>query len=63
MRHPAHTPTGPADLTLALALVTERAPRGTGRAPELRTATATATTTATGRGRRAARRRAAAVRG
>ncbi|MES9509710.1 hypothetical protein ABWJ92_25385 [Streptomyces sp. NPDC000609] len=64
MHHPAHTPTGPADLALPLALVTERAPHGTDRAPELRTATATATTTtATGRGRRAARRRATAVRG
>ncbi|GAA2410469.1 hypothetical protein GCM10010433_06580 [Streptomyces pulveraceus] len=59
MHHPAHTPTGPADLALPLALVTERAPHGTGRAPELRTASATAT----GRGRRAARRRATAVRG
>ncbi|MFJ1619743.1 hypothetical protein ACIODX_05080 [Streptomyces sp. NPDC088190] len=65
MHHPAHTPTGPADLALPLALVTERAPRGTDRAPELRTATATATTTTatTGRRRRAARRRATAVRG
>ncbi|MEU2837018.1 hypothetical protein ABZ776_07930 [Streptomyces sp. NPDC007076] len=66
MHHPAHTPTGPADLALPLALVTERDPRGTDRAPELRTATATATTTTattTGRRRRAARRRATAVRG
>ncbi|WP_329196151.1 hypothetical protein [Streptomyces sp. NBC_01435] len=66
MHHPAHTPTGPADLALPLALLTERAPHGTDRAPELRTATTTATTTTattTGRRRRAARRRATAVRG
>ncbi|MEU6925138.1 MULTISPECIES: hypothetical protein [unclassified Streptomyces] len=68
MHHPAHTPTGPADLALPLALVTERAPHGTDRAPELRTATATTaatttTATTTGRRRRAARRRATAVRG
>ncbi|MFD8691543.1 hypothetical protein [Streptomyces sp. NPDC059651] len=63
MHHPTDTPTGPADLTLPLALLTvlaEPAPAdGSGadrpRATELRT---------TGnRGRRAARRRATAVRG
>ncbi|MFH8474523.1 hypothetical protein [Streptomyces sp. NPDC018000] len=56
--HPAHTPTGPADLALPLALVTELATHGTTRkrrAPEVRAAA--------GRKRRAARRRAAAVRG
>ncbi|MFE6666864.1 hypothetical protein ACFVFH_25275 [Streptomyces sp. NPDC057697] len=59
MHHPAHTPTGPADLALALALVTERAAHGADRAPELGTAAAATT----GRRRRAGRRRAAAVRG
>ncbi|MFE7352208.1 hypothetical protein ACFU8Q_03160 [Streptomyces sp. NPDC057543] len=56
MHHPAQTPAGPADLALPLALVSEllmeRAPE---RVPEVRTATA--------RKRRAARRRAATVRG
>ncbi|MFI5773313.1 hypothetical protein ACIA74_33335 [Streptomyces sp. NPDC051658] len=55
MHHPAHTPTGPADLALPLALVTEQAAHGPRRAPEVRATT--------GRGRRAARRRAVAVRG
>ncbi|MFH8518316.1 hypothetical protein ACH4CE_25150 [Streptomyces gelaticus] len=56
MHHPAHTPTGPADLALPLSLVAEQAAHGPRRAPEL--------PAATGRGRRAARRRrAAAVRG
>ncbi|MFJ1544842.1 hypothetical protein [Streptomyces sp. NPDC088246] len=58
MHHPTQPPTGPADLALPLALVTELAARGTSeppRAPEVRTAA--------GRKRRAARRRAAAVRG
>ncbi|MFG3528633.1 hypothetical protein ACGF8B_18050 [Streptomyces sp. NPDC047917] len=55
MHHPDHTPTGPADLALPLALVSEQAAHGTDRAPEVRTATA--------RKRRAARRRAMAVRG
>ncbi|MFG2627871.1 hypothetical protein [Streptomyces sp. NPDC048473] len=58
MHHPTHTPTGPADLALPLAVVTELAARGTAeppRAPEVRTAAS--------RKRRAARRRAAAVRG
>ncbi|MEU9462795.1 hypothetical protein [Streptomyces sp. NPDC048312] len=55
MHHPAHTPTGPADLALPLALVSERATHGTDRAPEVRTAA--------DRKRRAARRRATAVRG
>ncbi|MEE1767883.1 hypothetical protein PUR34_06725 [Streptomyces sp. JV185] len=58
MHHPAHTPTGPADLVLPLALLAEQAAHGPRRAPELRTAAAT------GPARRAARRRrAAAVRG
>ncbi|MFF2330127.1 MULTISPECIES: hypothetical protein [unclassified Streptomyces] len=59
--HPSHTPTGPADLALPLALVTELTARGAGgatRAPEIRT-----TRTPASRKRRAARRRAAAVRG
>ncbi|MFE7108290.1 hypothetical protein ACFU98_23450 [Streptomyces sp. NPDC057575] len=64
MHHPAHTPTGPADLALPLALLVtlstrdEPAGRGTSgadRAPEVRAAAA--------RKRRAARRRAAAVQG
>ncbi|MFJ2914187.1 hypothetical protein ACIO8F_33345 [Streptomyces sp. NPDC087228] len=72
MHHPARTPTGPADLALPLALVAElltglatepatglltdgAAERVPGRVPEVRTAAA--------RERRAARRRAAAVRG
>ncbi|MFD7497566.1 hypothetical protein ACFV8T_35370 [Streptomyces sp. NPDC059832] len=55
MHHPAHTPTGPADLALPLALVMERAAHGPRRVPEVRTTT--------DRGRRAARRRAMAVRG
>ncbi|MER6101852.1 hypothetical protein ABT115_05770 [Streptomyces sp. NPDC001832] len=58
MHHPTHTPTGPADLALPLALATELATHGNAerlRAPEVRTAA--------GRKRRAARRRAAAVRG
>ncbi|MFB6871121.1 hypothetical protein [Streptomyces sp. NPDC056323] len=56
MHHPAHTPTGPADLALPLALLATLAtPSGAGRAPEVRAAAA--------RKRRAARRRAAAVRG
>ncbi|MET8742699.1 hypothetical protein [Streptomyces sp. NPDC004728] len=55
MHHPAHTPTGPADLALPLALLATLAtPSGAGRAPEVRAAA---------RKRRAARRRAAAVRG
>jgi hypothetical protein len=54
MHHPAHTPTGPADLALPLALVAEQATPGTDRTPEVRTAAA--------RKRRAARR-AMAVRG
>ncbi|MER5359184.1 hypothetical protein [Streptomyces sp. NPDC002785] len=57
MHHPTHTPTGPADLALPLALVTELATHGstgTLRAPEVHAAA--------GRKRRAARRRAAAVR-
>lgn len=49
MHHPDHTPTGPADLALPLALVTEQATHGTDRAPEVRTTTAA-------RKRRAARR-------
>ncbi|MEU2668039.1 hypothetical protein ABZ622_04075 [Streptomyces sp. NPDC007164] len=53
--HPDHTPTGPADLALPLALVSEQATHGTDRAPEVRTAAA--------RKRRAARLRATAVRG
>ncbi|MER5852263.1 hypothetical protein ABT126_36010 [Streptomyces sp. NPDC002012] len=62
MHHPTHTPTGPADLALPLALVAELATdpaahrtSGPRRAPEVRTTA--------GRKRRAARRRAAAVRG
>ncbi|MFF9511128.1 hypothetical protein ACF1BU_32140 [Streptomyces sp. NPDC014724] len=58
MHHPTHTPGGPADLALPLALVTEMAVRRTSeppRVPEIRTTT--------GRKRRAARRRATAVRG
>jgi hypothetical protein len=58
MNHPTDTPTGPADLALPLALVTELATDGNAerlRAPEVRAAA--------GRKRRAARRRAAAVRG
>ncbi|MCX5110469.1 hypothetical protein OOK13_18305 [Streptomyces sp. NBC_00378] len=55
MHHPSHTPTGPADLALPLALVSEQATHGTDRAPEVGTTAA--------RKRRAARRRAAAVRG
>ncbi|WP_327368940.1 hypothetical protein [Streptomyces sp. NBC_01217] len=56
--HPTHTPTGPADLALPLALVAELAALRTSeppRTPEVRTAAA--------RRRRDARRRAAAVRG
>ncbi|SFY36520.1 hypothetical protein OH786_15675 [Streptomyces atratus] len=54
MHHPAHTPTGPADLALPLGPVRQiKAAHGPRRAPELRTAT--------GRGRRAARRRSAAA--
>ncbi|MFD0340679.1 hypothetical protein ACFVH0_18700 [Streptomyces sp. NPDC127117] len=55
MHHPAHTPTGPADLALPLALVSEQATQGTDRAPEVGTTAA--------RKRRAARRRTMAVRG
>ncbi|MGW2087846.1 hypothetical protein [Streptomyces sp. NPDC001880] len=56
MHHPAHTPTGPADLALPLALVAEQAAHGPRRAPELRTATGS-------RHRAARRRRAATVQG
>ncbi|MEV6165093.1 hypothetical protein AB0L71_24860 [Streptomyces sp. NPDC052052] len=58
MHHPAHTPTGPADLALPLALLAQGSAgpdAGTSRTPEVRTSTS--------RRRRAARRRAAAVRG
>ncbi|MFF2409298.1 hypothetical protein [Streptomyces sp. NPDC058092] len=58
MNPPTRIPAGPADLALPLALVAELAGRRTSeppRVPEVRAATA--------RERRAARRRAAAVRG
>ncbi|MFI5632256.1 hypothetical protein ACIA8E_23340 [Streptomyces sp. NPDC051664] len=58
MNHPSDTPIGPADLALPLALAARSAATDR-RAPEF----SASTTVTTGRGRRAARRRAATVRG